>query len=111
MKIQFGFVKEYTVGLMTKLWIEFKSSIRQVSIDGIGWTGLIALHAVTIPSLFGLMTGLTDNTPPIDMVIILWAAMALFYIKAILEKNVVSLIIIGLGFIMQSILMALVFFK
>jgi hypothetical protein len=45
------------------------------------------------------------------MVIILWAAMALFYIKAILEKNVISLVIIGLGFIMQSILMALVFFK
>lgn len=94
-----------------KLWLEFKKSIRQVSIDGIGWTGLIALHAVTIPSLFGLMTGLTDNTPPIDMVVILWAAMALFYVKAILEKNVISLIIIGLGFIMQSILMALVFFK
>ena len=94
-----------------KLWTEFKQSIRQVSIDGIGWTGLIALHAVTIPSLFGLMTGLTDNTPPIDMVIILWAAMGLFYIKAILERNVVSLVIIGLGFIMQSILMALVFFK
>lgn len=94
-----------------KLWIEFKSSIRQVSIDGIGWTALIALHAVTVPSLFGLMTGLTDNTPSIDMVIILWTAMALFYIKSILEKNVVSIVIIGLGFIMQSILMALVFFK
>jgi hypothetical protein len=94
-----------------KLWIEFKSSIRQVSIDGIGWTALIALHAVTIPSMFGLMTGLTDNTPPIDMIVILWAAMGLFYIKAILEKNIVSLIIIGMGFIMQSILMALTFFK
>ena len=93
------------------LWVEFKRSIRQVSIDGIGWTALIALHAVTIPSMFGLMTGLTDNTPPIDMVIILWAAMGLFYIKAILERNVISLVIIGLGFIMQSILMALVFFK
>ena len=102
---------DYVKTFCVKLWIEFKQSIRQVSIDGIGWTGLIALHAVTIPSLFGLMTGLTDNTPPIDMVIILWAAMALFYIKAILERNFVSLIIIGMGFIMQSILMALVFFK
>lgn len=90
---------------------EIQSSIRQVSIDGVGWTALIALHAVTVPSLFGIMTGLSSTTPPIDMVIILWAAMALFYIKAILEKNVISLIIIGLGFIMQSILMALVFFK
>jgi hypothetical protein len=107
MNIIINRVKEFC----NKLWLEFKSSIRQVSIDGIGWTALIALHAVTIPSLFGLMTGLTDNTPPIDMVIILWAAMALFYIKAILERNFVSLIIIGMGFIMQSILMALVFFK
>ncbi len=107
MKIYIDIVKNFFVNL----WIEFKQSIRQVSIDGIGWTALIALHAVTIPSLFGLMTGLTDNTPPIDMVVILWAAMGLFYIKAILEKNFVSLIIIGLGFIAQSILMALVFFK
>ena len=107
MKVVIEKVKSY----FYKLWIEFKSSIRQVSIDGIGWTGLIALHAVTVPSLFGLMTGLTDSTPPIDMVIILWAAMALFYIKAILERNIISLVIIGIGFIMQSILMALVFFK
>ena len=111
MVISYKVVKDMFIQFFVKLWNEFKSSIRQVSIDGIGWTGLIALHAVTIPSLFGLMTGITDNTPPIDMVIILWAAMALFYIKAILERNVISLIIIGLGFIMQSILMALVFFK
>jgi hypothetical protein len=111
MNISFTVVTDMIKAFVAKLWLEFKSSIRQVSIDGIGWTGLIALHAVTIPSLFGLMTGITDNTPPIDMIIILWTAMGLFYIKAILEKNVISLVIIGLGFIMQSILMALVFFK
>ena len=99
------------VNFFKNLWKDFKASIRQVSIDGIGWTALIALHAVTVPGLFGLMTGITDNTPPIDMVIILWAAMGLFYIKSILEKNVISQVIIGLGFIMQSVLMALVFFK
>lgn len=93
------------------LYVDFKNSIRQVSIDGINWTALIALHAVTIPSLLALMTDMTDVTPPIDMVIILWAAMGLFYIKSILEKNVVSLIIIGIGFIMQSVMMALIFFK
>lgn len=93
------------------LYVDFKNSIRQVTIDGINWTALIALHAVTIPSLLALMTDMTDVTPPIDMVIILWAAMGLFYIKSILEKNVVSLIIIGIGFIMQSVIMALIFFK
>lgn len=101
----------YARTFFDKLWLEFKASIRKVTIDGIGWTALLALHAVTIPSLLGLMTGLSDKTPPIDMVIILWTALALFYFKAILEKNVVSIVIIGLGFIMQSVLMALVFFK
>lgn len=104
-------ILEYTANLFSKLWVEFKSSIRKVTIDGIGWAALLALHAVTIPTLLGLMTGLSDRTPPIDMVIILWAALGLFYFKSILEKNVVSIVIIGLGFITQSVLMALVFFK
>lgn len=104
-------ILDYTSELFNKLWTEFKSSIRKVTIDGIGWAALLALHAVTIPTLLGLMTGLSDKTPPIDMILILWAALGLFYFKSILEKNVVSIVIIGLGFIMQSVLMALVFFK
>jgi hypothetical protein len=111
MDISIGNIKDKILNFFKKLWNDFKSSIRQVSIDGIGWTALIALHATTIPNLFGLMTGLTDNTPSIDMVIILWSAMALFYLKAILEKNTIGVIIIGLGFIIQSVLMALIFFK
>lgn len=93
------------------LWTDFKNSIRQVSIDSIGWAALIALHLVTVPSMIGLMSGLTDYSPPIDMVIILWGALGLFYIKSILEKNIVSIVIIGLGFLAQSVMMALVFFK
>lgn len=104
-------IYDFTKHLFKRLWLEFKSSIRKVTIDGIGWTALLTLHAVTIPSLIGLMTGLSDKTPPIDMILILWVGLALFYFKAILEKNIVSIVIIGLGFIAQSILMALVFFK
>ena len=104
-------VVDYIKSFFNRMWIEFKTSIRKVTIDGIGWTALLTLHAVTIPTLIALMTGLTDKTPPVDMVLILWIGMALFYLKSILEKNVVSIVIIGLGFIAQSVLMALVFFK
>jgi hypothetical protein len=104
-------IYDYTKQFFSRMWLEFKTSIRKVTIDGIGWTALLTLHAVTIPTLIGLMTGLSDKTPPIDMVLILWVGMALFYFKSILEKNIISIIIIGLGFVAQSILMALVFFK
>lgn len=90
---------------------EFITSLRHVSIESVGWMGVLCLHAVTIPTLLGLMLGYTDITPPIDMIIILWAGLAMFYIKAIMQRDIVNLIIIGLGFIGQSILMALVFFK
>lgn len=100
-------VKDFFKGL----WKEFKNTIKQVSIDGIGWAALIGLHLVTVPSLVGLMYGLTDYTPPIDMIVILWGSLGLFYVKSILEKNIVSIVIIGLGFLAQSVMMALVFFK
>jgi len=104
-------VYDMTKRFFRRMWLEFKASIRKVTIDGIGWTALLTLHAVTIPTLIGLMTGLSDKTPPIDMILILWIGLALFYFKAILEKNIVSIVIIGLGFIAQSVLMALIFFK
>ena len=90
---------------------EFKNSIKQVSINGINWAALIALHLVTVPSLVGLMAGLTDFTPPVDMVLILWGALTLFYIKSIVERDMVGIVILGLGFVAQSVMMALVFFK
>jgi len=111
MKDIFNNIEASLKTLGKKLASDFNSVIKQVTVDTLGWTGLVALQAVTVPSLLGLMTGLTDNTPPIDMIIILWAALGLFYIKSILERNFVALNIIGFGFIGQSILMALIFFK
>ena len=90
---------------------DFIDSLKKVSIESIGWAAMATLHAVTIPTLLGLMTGLTDITPPIDMVIILWVALSLFYVKSILQRDIINIVIIGTGFIGQSILMALVFFK
>ena len=91
--------------------VDLKDFITKLSTETIGWIGILLCHAATIPTLLGLMFGITDNPPPIDMVLILWVGMALLYFKSILEKNIVSIIIIGLGFIAQSVLMALVFFK
>lgn len=90
---------------------EFFTNLSKTSIESFGWIGVLCMHAVTIPSLLGLMSGLTDNTPPIDMILILWAGMAMMYLKAIVQKDMVNIIIIGFGFIGQAMLMALVFFK
>lgn len=90
---------------------DFKEKITKISSDTIHWMSVLCLHAATAPALFGLMFGLTDKPPPIDMVIIIWGALALLFIKAIIKKDRLNLITIGLGFMVQAIVMALIFFK
>jgi hypothetical protein len=90
---------------------DFVNSIAKLSSDTVEWVGVIALHGATIPTMLGLMMGVTDNTPPIDIVLILWGALAMFFIKAVIKKDILNIVTIGLGFIGQAVLMALLFFK
>lgn len=90
---------------------DFVNSIAKLSSDTVEWVGVIALHGATVPTMLGLMMGVTDNTPPIDIVLILWGALTMFFIKAVIKKDILNIVTIGLGFIGQAILMALIFFK
>lgn len=91
--------------------VDVKSMITKISTETIGWIGILLLHGATVPTMLGLMFGMTDKPPSIDMVLIVWAALGMFFIKAIIQRDILNLITIGLGFIMQATLMALVFFK
>jgi hypothetical protein len=90
---------------------DFVNSIAKLSSDTVEWVGILALHGATIPTMLGLMMGITDNTPPIDIVLILWGALTMFFIKAVIKKDILNIVTIGLGFIGQAVLMALIFFK
>jgi len=91
--------------------VDFKSMITKISTETIGWIGILLLHGATVPTMLGLIFGMTDKPPSIDMVLIVWAALGMFFMKAIIQRDILNLITIGLGFIMQATLMALVFFK
>ena len=94
---------------------EFKKSFfeisSKVSAETVGWFAVIILHCATLPSLLAIMKGLTDVMLPIDMVLLVWAGLTLLFIKAAVQKDMLNLITIGVGFIAQASLMALIFFK
>jgi hypothetical protein len=90
---------------------DFKEKITKLSSDTIHWMAVLCLHAATAPNLLGLMFGLTDTMPPIDIVLIVWAGLALLFMKAIIMKDRLNLITIGVGFMAQAVVMALIFFK
>ena len=87
------------------------TSLARISADTLGWLAAILLHAATVPAMLALITGLTDRPPSLDLVLFMWSALVLLFLRAIVLRDNLNIITIGLGFIVQAAMMALVLFK
>jgi hypothetical protein len=85
--------------------------IKHLSTEGLGWFAVILLHCATIPSVISLMLGFSDHLPTVDVVLFVWAGLVLLFLKAIIKKDMLSIITISGGFIIQAILLGLVVYK
>ena len=89
----------------------FTTHFSKISADTMGWLAAIALHAATIPTLLALLTGMTDNTPSVDVVLFMWLGLVFLFGRAVILKDLLNVVTIGLGFVIQAVLMALILFK
>lgn len=88
-----------------------KEQLVTVSSETLGWIAVILVHLATIPTLIAILTGLTEKTPPVDLVLLAWAGLFLFFVKATISKDILNIVTIGFGFFIQACLMALIIFK
>lgn len=86
-------------------------NIGHLSAETLGWIGVILVHLATIPTLVAVLTGLTEKLPPVDIIVLLWLGLFMFFIKSVISKDLLNIITIGFGFFVQAILMALIIFK
>jgi hypothetical protein len=61
--------------------------------------------------MLAVMSGLTDRLPAVDLVLLVWAGLTLLFAKAAVQKDMLNVVTIGVGFIAQAVMMALIFFK
>lgn len=101
----------YVVKSYNFVVIFLKTKLGKISADTLAWMTNILLHCVTIPSFLALMTGLTDKTPPVDVILMLWSALGLLFFRAVLLKDLLNIITIGVGFMLQAVALVLIFFK
>ena len=104
MKINFDRVKQSVVEF-------FSTHFSKISAETMGWLAAIALHAATVPTLLALLTGLTDTTPSVDVVLFMWLGLVLLVGRSVILKDLLNIVTIGLGFVVQAVLMALILFK
>lgn len=89
----------------------FSEHFGKISADTLGWLAAIAMHCATVPTLLALLTGLSDRTPSLDVVLFTWTGLVLLFGRAIILKDTLNIITIGVGFIAQAVIMAMILFK
>jgi len=96
---------------MSNVFETINDKLSKISAETLSWLANISLHSATIPSFISLMTGLTDKPPSIDLVLMIWATLGLLFFRAVLVRDLLNIITIGVGFLIQATVMALIFFK
>lgn len=105
-------VIEFTGKLFSDASTTIKEHLVHVSAETLGWIAVILIHFATIPTLLAtLVTGEMTKFPPVDLVLAVWAGLFLFFVKASISKDLLNIVTIGLGFVIQAALMALILFK
>lgn len=95
----------------SKLKQAFVNKSDHLSSEGIGWLGTMLIHCATIPSLLGLIFAISDALPSLDIVLFIWFGLLLFFIKALINRDMLSIITHGIGFFIQAVLLGIVVFK
>lgn len=85
--------------------------ISHLSSEGVGWLAVVFIHCATVPSLLSLIFAVSDRLPTLDVVMFAWGGLLLLFLKALINKDMLNIITIGIGFFIQAFLLALVVFK
>jgi hypothetical protein len=93
----------------SRTWLE--QHLPKVSAETLGWLAVVVIHCATIPTLLALLTGLSDSVPNLDIVLFMWAGLVLLFFRAVVLKDMLNVITIGLGFIVQACIMAMILFR
>lgn len=89
----------------------FSNYLAKISSETLGWVAVILFNCTLIPTMLAIMTGLSDRTPSLDIVAFVWGGLMMLFFRAIVMRDMLNIITIGIGFMLQSSLMALILFK
>jgi hypothetical protein len=92
-----------------RAWLE--QHLPKVSAETLGWLAVVVIHCATIPTLLALLTGLSDTVPNLDIVLFMWTGLMLLFARAVVLKDMLNIVTIGVGFITQAVIMAMILFK
>ncbi len=88
-----------------------KTTLTVATAETIAWIGIVLVHAATIPTMISIMSGLSEKMPPVDLILFIWGGLSMLFVRAVILRDMLHIVTIGLGFIIHSTLLALILFK
>ena len=95
-----------------KSLVTFCSTQLSVAVaDTLDWVAIIVLHAATVPTVLGVLLGVSDSLPPVDLILFVWAGLAILFARSSIKRDLLNILTNGIGFLAQAVLLALIVFK
>jgi hypothetical protein len=79
--------------------------------EAAGWIGMVLIHSATLPTTIKAALGYEVTMPPISMVLLVWAGLFLFLLRAIGINDRLGVASNAIGFLANTLLLALIVFK
>jgi hypothetical protein len=83
----------------------------RISAHTLGWISIVVLNMAPVPTLLSVLLGKSDKLPPVDLMVMLWTGLITVFFKNLIERDILYIATICLGFFCQTVLMSLILFK
>lgn len=103
-------LQDNIVTRLRKTTQDFFATFSQSTADTFSWLAIIVFNFATIPSLLAVKTGLSDRLPPLELTLLVWLGLLLYFVRSAILKDMLMIITIGFGFAIQAILLGIIFF-
>ena len=74
----------------------------------LGYIGICLIQGATLPSRIANLLGWSHELPPLSMTLLVWAGLLCFLIRSIHAKQTLYIISEGVGFGLQTVMLALI---
>jgi hypothetical protein len=93
------------------VWYFLRDHISRVTGNTLGFLTIILLHLASMPTLMSVLLAQSDKLPPADLMVFIWSALTTLFFKSMLERNLLYVATICVGFVAQTLIMGLILFR
>lgn len=76
--------------------------------DLCGYAAIGLIQGATMPAMLGFIINGHGELPPLTMTLMIWAGLFLYLVRSVYRKDMVAIVSNSIGFVLQSVMLAII---